>query len=461
MNAPQQHTAHREDTIAALATPPGVAGLAVLRMSGPEALRIAAEVFRGADPRAADSHRLLYGRVVDAAGEMLDEVLLAVFRSPHSYTGEDSVEISTHGGTAVSAAVLQCLLACGARQAEPGEFTRRAFLHGKMDLAQAEAVADVIHAQHDAARRASTRQLEGALSRSVAAMRDALLHCAGLLELGLDFVEEDVEFLNTGQLHAEIDATRTHIAAVLATHANGRLLREGVRVALLGAPNVGKSSLLNALLGMRRAIVTDVPGTTRDYLEEQALLRGRLFRFVDTAGVRDTDDPVEREGIALTRELAARADVLCGIVDAERASGDLDVLRGFADDAGAVFLPLFNKVDLLDTGAHAVPDGVLAVSALRGDGLPALELRLVDIADTLARPSEAGEVLVTNERHAGCLRRALEALDRAEHALNEGKTEEFLALELREAIDALGEIIGVVRTDDILDGIFSRFCIGK
>lgn len=461
MNATQQHTALREDTIAALATPPGVAGLAVLRMSGPDAVRIAAEVFRGADPRSADSHRLLYGRVLDADGEMLDEVLLAVFRAPHSYTGEDSVEISTHGGTAVSGAVLRRLLACGARQAEPGEFTRRAFLHGKMDLAQAEAVADVIHAQHDAARRASTRQLEGALSRSVAEMRDALLHCAGLLELGLDFVEEDVEFLNAEQLHAEIDATRRRVSAVLATHANGRLLRDGVRVALLGAPNVGKSSLLNALLGMRRAIVTDVPGTTRDYLEEQALLQGRLFRFVDTAGVRETDDPVEREGIALTRELASRADVLCGIVEAGGAEDELHELRGIASEAGAVFLPLLNKIDLLATPSSAVPEGVLAVSALRGDGLPALEQRLIEIADTLARPSEAGEVLVTNERHADCLRRSLAALDRADGALREGRTEEFLALELREAIDALGEIIGVVRTDDILDGIFSRFCIGK
>ena len=304
------------DTIAAIATPPGTAGLAVIRLSGSQALHVAEHVFRGAALSSAGGYTVHFGHVVDSAGETVDEVLVTVFRAPHSYTGEDAVEISCHGGVVVTRGVLRSVLAAGARHAEPGEFTRRAFLNGRIDLAQAEAVADLIHARSEEAHRASLRQLEGALSVHVRELRDRLLHAASMLELGLDFVEEDVRFLAPEELAGLLSETTAAMQRALDSYGTGRLVREGVRVALLGRPNVGKSSLLNAMLGSERAIVTDVPGTTRDFIEEGLLIRGELFRFIDTAGLRQTDDAIEREGIARTQALAREADIVCTLSEA-------------------------------------------------------------------------------------------------------------------------------------------------
>jgi tRNA modification GTPase len=460
MTTPMQSSTAHSDTIAALATPPGVGGLAVIRVSGAEAIERTAEVFRGGDLRLASSHTLHHGHILDTEGQRIDEVVTAVFRAPGSYTGENSVEISCHGGTAVYRAVLDRLFAAGVRHAEPGEFTRRAFLNGKMDLTQAEAVADIIHAQSSEAHQASMRQLEGRLSAYVDAIRSSLLHCLGMLELSLDFVEEDVDFLTTDRLRSDLTAAAEKLLDALATYGSGRLIREGVKVVLLGKPNVGKSSILNAVLGSSRAIVTDVPGTTRDFIEEQIMLYGRQFRFIDTAGLRETGDLVEQLGIAASREQLGDADIVCGIIDDPADSVGLAMLRELAADIDARFVGVLNKCDL-HRHAPLASDHSISVSALHGNGMDVLLRRLADIAaDIIAVP--AGQVvLVTNARHAACLERGLAALRRTLEAVDDNRSEEFIAYELRAAADALGEIIGAVTTDDILNGIFSRFCIGK
>ncbi|MBE0643649.1 MAG: tRNA uridine-5-carboxymethylaminomethyl(34) synthesis GTPase MnmE [Bacteroidetes bacterium] len=452
------------DTIAAIATPPGTAGLSVIRLSGDRAVELAAAVFTGADLTEVETHTVHYGRLEDADGRFVDEVMATVFRAPRSYTGEDSVEFSCHGGTVVTQGVLESVLARGVRHAEPGEFTRRAFLNGRIDLVQAEAVADLIHAQSRDAHLASLRQLEGVLSTHVRQIREQLVHAASMLELSLDFVEEDVAFMTPGDLQRLIAGARQQLQRALDSFGSGRLIREGVRVALLGRPNVGKSSLMNALLGSDRAIVTDVPGTTRDFIEEAVLLRGELFRFIDTAGLRATSDTVEREGIARTHAIARQADVVCLLSEAAEGKaghGALDILTQFERSDQQV-LRLYTKCDLIDE---------VECAALSNDGVPVsvrdltrlepLRDALVVIAQGMRAPSELGSVMVTNTRHAECLRKSLEGLRRAEAALVEGRTEEFVALDVREAIDALGEMIGEVTSDDVLNGIFARFCIGK
>lgn len=464
MNLSSHPSLAAQETIAAIATPPGTAGLAVIRVSGVRAVELVSSVFRGADLNAVASHTAHYGHVVGADGAVVDEVLMTVFRTPRSYTGEDSVEISCHGGAVVTRSVLDCLLAAGVRHAEPGEFTRRAFLNGRIDLVQAEAVADLIHAQSHEAHRASLRQLGGALSAHVRTIRERLTHAASMLELNLDFVEEDVAFLPAEELRALVRHASEEIRGALDSYGTGRLVREGVRVVLLGPPNVGKSSLLNLLLGSQRAIVTDVPGTTRDFIEEPLLLRGELFRFIDTAGLRATEDLVEREGIARTQAMAREADIICFLSEAAVGVDAMDALcaSGPALRPDQQALRLFTKSDLADgaTKAFLATKG-LPVSTMDGEGIEALRDRLAALARGVCAATEGGSVLVTNARHADCLRRGLDALGRAEAALEEGRTEEFVALDIREAIEALGEIIGEVTSDDVLNGIFARFCIGK
>jgi tRNA modification GTPase len=454
-------TLHSDECIAATATPPGVAGLAVVRVSGNGAIDTVANLFSGADLASAASHTVHYGVLRDQQAGMVDEVLATVFREPRSYTGEDVVEISCHGGSVVATAVLESLFASGARQAEPGEFTRRAFLNGRIDLVQAEAIADLIHAQTVEAHRASLRQLEGRLSTWVGSIRDSLLHCLGLLELGLDFTEEDVEVLSREQLRSEIAAATKQIAQALDSYGTGRLIRDGIKVVLLGNPNVGKSSILNAVLGMQRAIVTDVPGTTRDFIEEQIIVNGRQFRFVDTAGLRDTDDQVEILGIEAGARQLHGADIVCGIVDTDGSEAAIEALRERVNAADIRFVPVINKIDMQPEHPLISNPDVVAVSALVGHNITGLLHTLSAVASELCSASEGGEVLITNIRHAEGLRRGLMAMEAALAAIDEGKTEEVVAYELRQATDALGEIIGAVTTDDILQGIFSRFCIGK
>ncbi len=451
-------------TIAALATPPGTAGLAVIRISGDDALRCTAAVFHGKDLASVPTHTAHYGSVRDAAGTLIDEVIATVFRAPRSYTGEDSVEISCHGGSAVTRGVLAALLETGARHAEPGEFTRRAFLNGRMDLVQAEAVADLIHAQSRDAHRASMEQLEGALSAHVREIREKLMHAASMLELSLDFVEEDVSFLSAEELLELVREADRSIGTALDSFGTGRLVREGVRVALMGLPNVGKSSLLNALLETDRAIVTDIPGTTRDFIEEPLLLRGQLFRFIDTAGLRSTGDIVEREGIARTHAIMREADIVCMLSEATEGQRGHDALSELfpAFRPEQEVLRLYTKSDLIDAGLRDVlPGAGIPVSVRDKVLLDQLRDRLSEIGRDMCRPTERARILVTNARHADCLRKGRAALQRAVAALGAGRTEEFVAIDVREAIEALGEMIGEVTSDDVLNGIFSRFCIGK
>lgn len=464
MTAQVLHTTAGQPTIAAVATPPGTGGIAVIRVSGDDAITVATAVFSGTDIAAVDSHTVHLGHIVDRHGAVIDEVLLTVFRAPRSYTGEHTVEISCHGGPVAAQSVLQHVLDAGAIHAEAGEFTRRAFLNGRMDLSQAEAVADLIHAQSEEARRTSVDQLQGVLGTYVGAVRDKLMHAASMLELSLDFVEEDVTFLSSEELMGVLSDAARSIEEALATYGSGRLIREGVRVALLGPPNVGKSSLLNRLLGAQRAIVTDIPGTTRDYIEEQVLMQGEYFRVIDTAGLRDSEDSIELAGMAISRRIMQEADIVCLLTDA-RDGTDVgaqlrDQLRNSVDDIA--LLVLFNKADLVHPDeAEQLAVGGMVISALDGAGIDDLKAELASRARRMRDASEKGRVLVTNARHADCMRRALEALTKAQEAGAQGQTEEFLAYEVRQAIDALSEIIGVVTTEDILNGIFARFCIGK
>ncbi|NOY06532.1 MAG: tRNA uridine-5-carboxymethylaminomethyl(34) synthesis GTPase MnmE, partial [Chlorobi bacterium] len=340
------------DTIAAIATPPGTGGIAVIRVSGPAALELAARVFRGADLLTVAPRTAHFCRVIDEGGNVVDEVVATVFHRPSSYTGEDTVELSCHGGRAVAAAVLEAVLRGGGRHAVPGEFTKRAFLNGRIDLVQAEAVADLIHAETRQAQKASIVQLEGRLSGFVREVREKLLRTAAVLELSLDFAEDDVPLAEPVEHRRNLEESMQAITTLIKSYDSGRVVREGIKVVIIGRPNAGKSSLLNALLGMPRAIVTPVPGTTRDYLEEAAVVDGTLFRFVDTAGLRDTNDLVEREGIARTIAQVQDADIIVDVVDVTSGPDAETILREerqwLSDvvSSGVITCIALNKIDL-------------------------------------------------------------------------------------------------------------------
>jgi tRNA modification GTPase len=451
-----------DDTIAALSTPFGEGALAVVRVSGPEAHAIADRVFRGG--RVA--HRTAaFGRIVDAEG-VVDEVVLTAYHAPASYTGEDVVEISGHGGVLVSARVLQAVLQAGARAAGSGEFTQRAFLNGKMDLTQAEAVMDLIRAQTPLAARAAAEQLAGRIGSEILAIREAILDVVAHVEAHIDFPDEDIDPDTGAALQARIEAARERIARLLETANEGRILREGVRLAICGRPNAGKSSLLNRLAGYERAIVSPTPGTTRDTIEEVLNLRGIPFRVIDTAGLRETPDAIEREGVRRAREAVAAADIVLRVIDATDPGA-------LADPAAAENeIVALNKCDLVRTdqlppsplglpqAAVSTLNSQLAVSCATGAGIDAL----VDaIAARVRTEPMAGRdsLAAVNARHQACLFRAEAALVEAATKFAAGEAPEFVALDLRVALDAAGEVVGVVDTDDILGRIFGSFCIGK
>jgi tRNA modification GTPase len=458
------------DTIAAVATPRGEGGIGVLRVSGPAALRIAQRLFRPSRVvayRPRRSHTLTHGHVVAPAdGAIVDEVLTAYFRAPNTYTGEEMVEIHAHGGPLVLNAILRLVCQEGARLAHPGEFTQRAFLNGRMDLAQAEAVADVIRAKTEGSLRAAGAQLRGALSREVEALREVLVGVLAEVEARIDFPDEELDFEPGETLLTKTLGARRRIADLLRDAAQGRILRDGLHVVIVGKPNVGKSSLLNALLKEDRAIVTEVPGTTRDVIEDYINLRGVPLRISDTAGVRDTLDPVEREGVARSWKRADEADLLLVVLDRSRAldADDLALLHRCRERPSLVVV---NKSDLpaaWDAACLAAPDSraapVVSMSLKTGAGLDQLIEGLLATAMG-SQALGADPPLVTNLRHQKALEDADRALEHVADSLRAAMSPEFVALDLRGALQALGLIVGETATDDILDRVFSQFCIGK
>lgn len=454
-----------EDTIAAIATPLGEGGLAVVRLSGPDAVRIADRCFEPAGKLRTSlsdvpSHTIHFGRV-RRDGQVIDEVLLSLMRAPRTFTREDIVEISCHGGLLPSKSVLDTLLEGGARLAEPGEFTRRAFLNGRIDLAQAEAIADVIHSRTELALRAANEQLAGKLSQKINQLRQEMLLTLAHVEAHIDFPDEDISPDTREQLVGRLQRGIAFMDELLRTANEGQILRRGIRSAIIGRPNAGKSSLLNQLLGHERAIVSSIAGTTRDTIEETANIRGLPVVFIDTAGLREARDEIEFEGIRRSRKSLETAELVLHVVDGTEpwTQVDTDYLREFS---GKRRIIVRNKIDqparlelLVDPG---IP--VVEVSCLTGQGIEQLKDAIKEVVWSGAITAEMLQVMI-NSRHQDALKRARMATERTLEALQANRTLELVALDLRIAVSAVGEIVGQTSTEDLLDAIFSQFCIGK
>jgi tRNA modification GTPase len=457
----------RDDTIAAIATPVGMGGIGIIRMSGPRSAAIAERIFQ---PRHAAlplaTHRLYYGDIVDpATGQTLDEVLVSFMAQPHSYTREDVIEINCHGGYQVLQGILSLVIAAGARLAEPGEFTRRAFLNGRIDLAQAEAVIDLIEAKSAAGARQAALQLKGTLSREIGRLRSELLLVLSSLEASIEFPEENLDVPSPGELLAQTGSLIADLNGLLRTFDRGRALREGVCTVIAGKPNVGKSTLFNRLLDAERAIVTPLPGTTRDCLEESLVIKGVPLRLADTAGLRDASDLIEEAGVRITNRMLDQADLILLVIDGSAGldTSDEELCNRLREKKVIVAC---NKADLpcmisLETIRAFLPESpIVSVSALRGTGIEALK-EAVTGAVLSNGAAVTSHTVITTLRHARALEQALEALKNAERGLRDKIPPEFVASDLQLAAQHVGEITGDSSSDDVLDGIFSRFCIGK
>lgn len=500
-----------DGTICAPATIPGTGAISIIRVSGEDSLAIADKVIdvKGESLSETEGYRLRYGTIFADDGSVLDNVIVSVFRAPHSYTGENSVEISCHASRFIVNEILELLVNAGARIAAPGEFTRRAFVNGKMDLAQAEAVADVIASQSAAAHRVAMNQLKGGFSSELKTLREKLLTMTSLLELELDFSEEDVEFASRSELGALVEETLTHIVRLTDSFSRGNAIKNGVPVAIVGATNTGKSTLLNALLGEERAIVSDIAGTTRDTIEETLNLGGVMFRFIDTAGIRETDEVVEKIGIERTFRKLNEASIVLGMTDLSRGEDsvladaeyiwskvnasssdrefvllvnkcDVDGIESVAAGSGAGCVETGSEAGYAETGSEACCAGkagkmarieaalrekgivtkMIPISAKTGSGLPELTEALAEIGRRIT--GDTDETLVTNIRHYEALSRAATALGRVRNGLKVATLPpDLIAQDLREALYHLGEIVGEISTDEVLGNIFRKFCIGK
>lgn len=451
------------DTICAIATPPGGA-LTVIRISGPDAISIVQTIFKpisGKNLSEQPPYSLCLGQIVDDGGELLDEALSSVFKAPHSYTGEDSVELSCHGSQYIVQQVMALLIMHGCRQAGPGEFTQRAFMAGKMDLSQAEAVADLISSSSAASHRLAMNQMKGGFSRKLTELRNQLLDLTSLLELELDFSEEDVQFADRERLDSiagNIEATLSQLAA---SFKSGETIRSGVPVAIIGRTNTGKSTLLNLLLNDDKALVSSIQGTTRDSIEDTATIGGVLFRFIDTAGIRQSDDAVEKMGIERSFQMAEKADIILLVTDCSQSQTENDpelenLLQPILKDK--ILIRVHNKTDL----AEKVPNdsnGNIYISAKQGVNTDALKQLLTEAAPTL--PQNADTVTVTNIRHYQAILHALDSIRRARSGLANETPSDLLSQDTRECIHHLSDILGEVTTEQVLGTIFSRFCIGK
>jgi len=437
------------NTICAISTPYGTGGIAVIRVSGPEAVSIVDSLFVGRTSLSdAQPNTIHFGRI-QHNDETLDQVLCSVFRAPHSFTGDDTVEIACHGSLYIQQTLLQWLIDAGARMAQAGEFTRRAFLNGKMDLAQAEAVADLIASQSKAEKDLALSQLRGSVSNELAVLRERLLHFTSLIELELDFADhEELEFADRSELNELAAEIERKLQALLTSFRTGNAIRNGIPVAIIGAPNVGKSTLLNALLGEQRAIVSDIQGTTRDTIEDTILIDGILFRLIDTAGLRATDDTLENLGIARSRQATRTAQILISVADATHLEPILDFTPT------ATVLNVLNKSDL---APNFEDPKFIKISALNGDIEP-LKQALVRVAKESFQTSA---VMLSNARHYEAVSRAHEAIIRVQDGLTQGLSGEILSLDLQDCLSALGEVTGQITNTEVLTNIFSKFCIGK
>ena len=474
------------DTICAVASTPGVGAIAVIRVSGPEAHDLTCKLFhRHGQPfpkEGIQARKAYFGQIVMPDNEeVLDDVLVTFFQAPHSFTGEDSAEISTHGSVFIQQKLLELLIEQGARMALPGEFTRRAFVNRKFDLAQAEAVADLIASQNEADHRIAIHQLKGGFSAKLQELRSKLLDITALMELELDFSEEDVEFADRTQLRALLAEAQQHIQALTASFRWGNAIKNGIPVAIVGETNTGKSTLLNALLGEERAIVSDIAGTTRDTIEEALNLDGTRYRFIDTAGIRDTEETIEKIGIERTYRKLGEADIVLGMIDANQKLDDIVEKCLFIyqkmDQEQQNLVILLNKTDLcqpaslaeimaalgqdptLKSGLATGHIRLLAISAKTGEGMEALLGALRDIRQAMTVQYDA--VMVSNVRHFEALKHAAESLDAVQRGLEDGIPTDLVAQDLREALYHLGTITGEITTDEVLGAIFGRFCIGK
>lgn len=470
----------QSDTIAAVSTPPGIGGIAVIRVSGESAISIFSNIWRGRNPRNMESHKAYYGELVSEDGDTLDQCVATVFRAPGSFTGEDTVEISIHGSEFLQKEVLNRLMENGARIAGPGEFSRRAFMNGRLDITQAEGIADILSASSKAAHRLAVNHLKGNLSKKLNSLRERLLHLASMLELELDFSEEDVEFASRSELKDLTEKTMSEILRLIHSYNIGRGIKEGVSVVIGGMPNAGKSSLLNHLLDEEKAIVTSIPGTTRDLLEDTIELDGMKVRLTDTAGLREADDEVERIGVNRAKDAMSRADLLIWMIDPTENIDDqlIELEKIQSNPDTSKFLVLINKTDLFkDSDIEIIPQlvkkmgdslakikkddaiHILPISLFSGSGIPEFKKALKEILKPYSGHNE--EVLINNLRHKQLLSDALEQLKRVRVGIKENYPLDLVAQDLRQAITYIGEITGAITTDSILTNIFSRFCIGK
>jgi tRNA modification GTPase len=448
------------ETIIALATPSGLGAIAVIRLSGPQAIAITNSVFRGKDLSLQASHTIHFGTIRDGDA-ILDEVLVSLFIAPHSYTKENVVEISTHGSPYIIESVIKLLMKQGARAAKPGEFTLRAFLNGGMDLSQAEAVADLIASNSSASHQVAMQQMRGGFSGELKALREQLVNFASLIELELDFAEEDVEFANRDQLKQLILQITKVLTKLIRSFEQGNVMKNGVPVVIAGKPNVGKSTLLNALLNEERAIVSEIAGTTRDTIEDEMTIGGINFRFIDTAGIRHTEDIIEAKGVERTHEKMRQAKLIIYLVDPLQSFADIKSQIEELTQLDIPQLTVVNKIDLLSQQQRQELSVLNPhfISARKKEGIDELKdeiLRKVNLHQI-----STDDVLVSNIRHVEALQNTLDSLGRVLYGIDNPVTSDFLSMDIKQALHYLGEITGMVTTDDLLENIFSKFCIGK
>lgn len=449
-----------QETIIALSTPPGSGAIGVIRLSGPDAIRLTNEVFVGKDLEKQASHTLHFGLVKDG-DQLIDEVVAGLFVAPKSYTKENVVEISCHGSNYIIQQIINLLISKGARAAKPGEFTLRAFLNGAFDLSQAEAVADLIASNSKASHDVAMQQMRGGFANELKGLREQLIHFASMIELELDFAEEDVEFANRDQLRKLVTKINYVLQRLISSFELGNVIKNGVPIVIAGKPNVGKSTLLNALLNEERAIVSDIAGTTRDTIEDELNIGGIVFRFIDTAGIRETADIIEALGVERTLEKMKQAKLIIYMADASQTVPELEEqIRGLVK-LEIPYLILLNKADLLATEQRKAfaTLGVVFVSARDKVGIDELKVTLLEQVNL--HHINTSETLVTNIRHVEALKQTENALQRVLANVDNPVTSDFLAMDIKQALHYLGEITGTVTTDDLLENIFTKFCIGK